>query len=85
MPESVQRTEVDFKPGPPRTADDRQRWAQPLRVHLSLVIVALLVTISVPLMWLTYQQGRNEALSAAEQRMTLLGQRVVDRYRGLFR
>ena len=60
------------------------RWAQTLRVHLSVIIVALLVAISAPLMWLTFMQGRTEAFSAAEQEMKLLSQHTLDRYRSLF-
>ena len=65
-------------------ASSQFRWAQTLRVHLSVIIVALLVAISAPLMWLTFMQGRTEAFSAAEQEMKLLSQHTLDRYRSLF-
>jgi adenylate cyclase len=68
----------------PPSTPVRPGWAQPLRVHLSVVIVTLLISISAPLMWLTYNQGRREALAAAEQQMTLLGRHTIDRYRTLF-
>lgn len=71
--------QTDVEPSAESLARAHGRWAQPLRFHLSIIIVALLVSISVPLMLLTYRQGRSEALSAAEQQMTLLGQRAVDR------
>ncbi|MDQ6432565.1 adenylate/guanylate cyclase domain-containing protein [Mesorhizobium sp. LHD-90] len=60
------------------------RWVQPLRLHLSIVIVLLLIGISVPLMALTYEQGRRMALANAEQQMAQLSQQTIDRYRSLF-
>jgi adenylate cyclase len=60
------------------------RWVQPIRVHLSVLIVALLVVIAVPLMLLTYQQGRSAAIDAADQQMRLLGRHTIDSYRSLF-
>ncbi|MGO4437790.1 adenylate/guanylate cyclase domain-containing protein [Rhizobium sp. RAF56] len=61
-----------------------RRWARPLRLHLSIVIVTLLVAISAPLMWLTYQHGRAAAITAGENQMRDLGLRVIDRYRNVF-
>jgi adenylate cyclase len=60
------------------------RWVRPLRLHLSIVIVLLLIGISVPLMGLTYEQGRRMALATAEQQMNQLSQHTIDRYRSLF-
>lgn len=72
-------------------ADDRQRtkaplspWVRPLRLHLSVVIVTLLVCISAPLMWLTYTKGREAAITAGEDLMRQLGLRAIDRYRNVF-
>ena len=59
-------------------------WARPLRLHLSIVIVVLLVAISTPLMWLTYEQGTRSAAAAATQQMRLLSQHAIDRYRSIF-
>lgn len=59
-------------------------WSQPLRLHLSVVIVVLLLGISLPLMWLTYRQGTSAATHAAEQQIQLLRRHVIDRYRGIF-
>jgi adenylate cyclase len=59
-------------------------WSQPLRLHLSIVIVVLLLGISLPLIWLTYQQGKKSAVEAAEQQMRLVSQHLVDRYRNIF-
>lgn len=61
------------------------RWTRPLRVHLSVIIVLLLVAISVPLMLLTYRDGRQSALDSAEHRMQLLSRGTVDAYESLFR
>ncbi|MBL8582532.1 MAG: adenylate/guanylate cyclase domain-containing protein, partial [Rhizobiaceae bacterium] len=66
-------------------AEQREpRWVQPIRVHLSVLIVLLLVAISVPLMGLTYEQGKKAAITGAEQQMRLLGRHAIDRYRSLF-
>jgi adenylate cyclase len=67
-----------------RREADQPRWVQPIRVHLSFLIVALLVVIAVPLMLLTYQQGRTAAITAADQQMRLLGRHTIDSYRSLF-
>jgi adenylate cyclase len=72
-------------------AEGRQRiqaasspWVRPLRLHLSVVIVTLLVCISAPLMWLTYTKGREAAITAGEDLMRQLGLRAIDRYRNVF-
>jgi adenylate cyclase len=62
-----------------------QLWARPLRVHLSVIIVLLLVAISVPLMWLTYEEGRRSALASAGQQMRLLSRNALDLYESVFR
>lgn len=54
-------------------------------MHLSVIIVLLLVAISVPLMWLTYQEGRQSALASAEQQMRLLSRNTLDLYESVFR
>ncbi|MEW9808379.1 adenylate/guanylate cyclase domain-containing protein [Mesorhizobium sp. ZMM04-5] len=60
------------------------RWAKPLRVHLSVIIVLLLVAISVPLMWLTFYEGRRSALESAEQQIKLLSRGTIDLYETVF-
>lgn len=75
--------------GVPVTADvpriePASGWDRPLRVHLSVIIVALLAATSLPLMWLTYAQGTKSALEAAEQQMRLLGQQTIGHYESLF-
>src|SRR4051794_26968266 len=71
------------------TADDgddsdstasRFGWSQPLRLHLSVVIVMLLLGVSLPLMWLAYAQGTKSAALAATERMRLVSQHAIDRY-----
>lgn len=59
-------------------------WAKPLRVHLSVIIVLLLVAISIPLMWLTYQEGREAAMTSAQQQMRLLSRNTIDLYGSVF-
>jgi adenylate cyclase len=67
------------------TAQQRHlRWAKPLRVHLSVIIVLLLVAISVPLMWLTFQEGREAAIASAQQQMRLLSRNTIDLYESVF-
>src|SRR4051812_22392492 len=59
-------------------------WARPLRLHLSILIVILLLGIALPLMWLTYEQGTRLAIEAADQQMRLLSQHTIERYRTVF-
>ena len=69
---------------PPEAPPVPTRWVRPLRLHLSIVIILLLIGISAPLMGLTYEQGRRMALATAEQQMNQLSQHTIDRYRSLF-
>lgn len=62
----------------------RKHWVGPLNVHLSLLIILLLAATAVPLVWLSYDRGRDAALSAAVGSMQLLTQRTADRYRIVF-
>ncbi|MDI7921527.1 adenylate/guanylate cyclase domain-containing protein [Ferirhizobium litorale] len=64
--------------------DMAKRWSKPLRVHLSFTIVALLVCISVPLMWLTYLQGHAAGIAAGEAQMRQFGLRVLDSYQKVY-
>jgi adenylate cyclase len=59
-------------------------WARPLRLHLSSLIVCLLLGVSLPLMWLTYEQGTRTAIDAASREMDLLSDRVIDHYNTIF-
>ncbi|MCC4243950.1 adenylate/guanylate cyclase domain-containing protein [Stappia indica] len=71
-------------PAQPARVTPRLGWVRPLRVHLSTVIVALLLGISLPLTWLAHDQGTRLSTSAASQRMSLLGQRVAAQYEAVF-
>lgn len=66
------------------TDDRRGRWAGPLNVHLSFLIILLLACTAVPLIWLSYARGRDAAVEAAVERMQLLTERTVDRYAIVF-
>lgn len=59
-------------------------WAQPLRLHLSTVIVALLLGISLPLIWLAHEQGTRLATRSASEQMSLLARRVATHYEAVF-
>lgn len=72
-----------MKDGADDDRDTLRGWSQPLRLHLSVVIVALLLGVSLPLMWLAYAQGTKSAAQAAEQQMRLVSQHAVDRYRSI--
>src|SRR5689334_15070008 len=61
-----------------------RRWARPLRVHLSVIIVLLLIAISLPLMWLTFSEGRQSALDSAAQQMRLLSRGTINLYETVF-
>ncbi|MCO5071220.1 MAG: adenylate/guanylate cyclase domain-containing protein [Rhizobiaceae bacterium] len=56
----------------------------PLRVHLSVVIVLLLLATSLPLIWLSYQQGRRLAIESATTKMQLLSRHAIDHYRNVY-
>jgi adenylate cyclase len=54
-------------------------WTRSLRIHLGVLIVALLLAVATPLVWLAYEQGHETALDAARRQMDLLAERVSDR------
>ena len=56
----------------------------PLKLHLSLLIILLLVGIAGPLIWLSHQRGQAAAIADANRQMTALSERTMDRYRLLF-
>ncbi|KQV38066.1 MULTISPECIES: adenylate/guanylate cyclase domain-containing protein [unclassified Rhizobium] len=62
----------------------RSPWVRPLRFHLSIIIVALLVAISVPIIWLAHRQGSAAALAAGEEQMKVLSRRTIESYEGVF-
>jgi adenylate cyclase len=59
-------------------------WTRPLRVHLSLVMVALLVAVAATLIGLDFRRGRAAALLDAEEEMRVFSGRLVERYGILF-
>ncbi|MEZ2127052.1 MULTISPECIES: adenylate/guanylate cyclase domain-containing protein [unclassified Sinorhizobium] len=59
-------------------------WAAPLRLHLSVIILGLLACIALPLVWMTYAQGKFTALSTGEAQMRQLGLRTIEDYRNVF-
>jgi adenylate cyclase len=59
-------------------------WAAPLRLHLSVIILALLACTSLPLIWIAYTQGTFAALSTGEAQMRQLGLRTIEDYRNVF-
>ncbi|WP_417769634.1 adenylate/guanylate cyclase domain-containing protein [Stappia sp.] len=69
---------------PRATARWTTRWTQPLRLHLSTIIVALLLGISLPLIWLANDQGTRLSTGAASQEMRLLARRVATHYEAVF-
>lgn len=65
------------RPHPPQ-------WAGPLKLHLSLLIILLLLTVALPLIWMAYQRGQAAAEMAAHEKMQLLTERTGDRFRIVF-
>ncbi|WP_208948243.1 adenylate/guanylate cyclase domain-containing protein [Segnochrobactrum spirostomi] len=59
---------------------DRPRWTQPLRVHLGIAMVLLLIAIAGSLMGFNYWHGRAEAIKEASLRMRDFASRLLDRY-----
>ncbi len=66
---------------PQTSPGGRRAWMIPLRLHLSVLIIALLVCTVTPIVWLAYERGRSAAISAALQQMQLLSQRTADHFR----
>jgi adenylate cyclase len=62
----------------------RPTWDVPLRLHLSVIILGLLACTSLPLIWITYTQGKFAALSTGEAQMRQLGLRAIEDYRNVF-
>jgi adenylate cyclase len=61
-----------------------RRWSKPLRFHLSLIVVGLLVIVSAILIGFNFERSRQAAIVAASREMTTHSFRVRDRYRALF-
>ncbi|QIG52401.1 adenylate/guanylate cyclase domain-containing protein [Nordella sp. HKS 07] len=59
-------------------------WAGPLKLHLSLLIILLLLGVALPLIWMAHQRGEAAAETAADEKMQLLSERTTDRFRIVF-
>jgi adenylate cyclase len=59
-------------------------WTQPLRLHLSVIVGALVIAVSCALIGLNYLRGRQAALEYATREMRIYADRIVDRYRVVF-
>lgn len=66
------------------TASGTRGPSGPLKLHLSLLIILLLIGIAGPLIWLSYERGQKAAVADADRQMTALAERTMDRYRLLF-
>jgi len=64
---------------PATAAARRFAWTQSLRIHLAVLIVALLVAVAAPLVWIAYEQGHDAAIEGARRQMELLAERVSDK------
>lgn len=62
----------------------RASWAGPLKLHLSLLIILLLLGVALPLIWMAHQRGESAAETAADEKMQLLSERTTDRFRIVF-
>ena len=58
---------------------------QPLRFHLSVIIITLLVAVSGVLIGFNFFRGREAGLNNAEEQMRLLSERIIGRFDALFR
>ncbi|WP_188611497.1 adenylate/guanylate cyclase domain-containing protein, partial [Chelatococcus reniformis] len=56
-------------------------WSRPLRVHLAIVMVGLLIGVSGLIAGLHFAAGRKAAIGLAAQHMRVLSERLVENYR----
>ena len=56
-------------------------WSKPLRVHLSVLVVALLLLTATPIIWMAFSQGRQAAILAGEKHMREMSLRLIEGYR----
>lgn len=56
-------------------------WSKPLRVHLSVLVVALLLCTATPIIWMAFSQGRQAAILAGEKHMHEMSLRLIEGYR----
>jgi len=55
-------------------------WTRPLRVHLGVIFVGLLLLVTLPQIWITYSRGHKAADEAIDAEMAVLSERIVDHY-----
>ena len=55
-------------------------WTSPLRVHLGVVFVGLLLAVAVPVLWFAYERGHEAAHEAIDMEMEAVSERIVDHY-----
>lgn len=67
-----------------RSAGPADARSRSLRFHLTLFVVALLVTVSAALIAFNYDRARQASLDAATREIRLLSHLIVDRYRAVF-
>ena len=59
------------------------RWTRPLRVHLSVIVVALLVAVSGILVGFNFYRSGRAALDAAAREMRTHSEYMLERYRAV--
>jgi adenylate cyclase len=57
------------------------RWSKPLRLHLSVLVAALLLCTSTPIIWMAFGHGRDAAVHAGVQQMREMSLRLIEGYR----
>ncbi|MEJ8571796.1 adenylate/guanylate cyclase domain-containing protein [Microbaculum marinum] len=62
----------------------RSIWTRPLRIHIGLVLVGILVATTVPDLWISYNRGHQAAYEAIDLEMESLAERLIDRYQIAF-
>lgn len=67
-------------PGNSNVTRGAPRWTGPLRVHLGLVMVLLLIAVSGVLIAINYQRGRTAAIDNAGERMRAFSSHLIDRF-----
>jgi adenylate cyclase len=58
----------------------RAEWVRPLRAHIGLVFVLILVAFSTPALWISYQRGYTVAIATIDNELDDLADRIFDHY-----
>lgn len=56
-------------------------WSRPLKVHLSVLVVALLLCTATPIIWMAFSQGREAAVLSGARHMREMSFRLIEGYR----